>query len=107
MKINLSKTWKLIFLIILFLELSFLVGLIFVKDSSIATKIVSILVCAAYFIYIIRRPAPDVLWGIISLPFGLLIFYKAAGFSLSLTVLLSVGLAFLTLILLPWILYRG
>lgn len=106
-KINLTNTWKSIFLVILFLMLSFSTGIVFVNGCSFTAKILTGLVCIIYFVYIIKQPAPDVLWSTVSLPFGFFIFYKAAGFSLSMTVILSVGLAFLTLILLPWILYRG
>ena len=102
-----AKLWKSVFLVSLLLVMGFLIVFVFNETALPLTKVLIVLLYFAYFIYILKRTAPDVLWSIISLPFGFFIFYKAAGFSLSLTVLLSVSLAFLTLILLPWIIYRG
>ena len=107
MESSAAKLWKSVFLIGLLLVMGFLVVFVFTETTLPITRVLIALLYFAYFIYILKRPAPDVLWSIISLPLGFFIFYKAAGFSLSLTALLSVGLAFLTLILLPWIVYRG
>ncbi|MDI6799387.1 MAG: hypothetical protein QMD53_01675 [Actinomycetota bacterium] len=60
-----------------------------------------------YFIFILMRGAEDALWSAISLPFGYVFFFKGAGASLIVMVALSIIFAALTLILLPWVLYRG
>ncbi|MDO8886112.1 hypothetical protein [Candidatus Oleimmundimicrobium sp.] len=107
MKINLTNTWKSFFLAILFLVFGLLISFIFTKDCSLVIKFLSSLLYVAYFVFIFKRSAQDVLWSIISLPFGFFIFYLGAGSSIGLAVLLSIVVAYLTLLYLPWILYRG
>ncbi len=107
MKINLTDNWKSIFLFVLFLVFGLLISFIFTKDCSLATKLLSSLLYVAYFVFIFKRSAQDVLWSIISLPLGFFIFYLGAGSSVGLAVLLSIVFAYLTLLYLPWMLYRG
>ncbi len=61
----------------------------------------------AYFIFIAFFGAKEAVWSAISLPLGYVFFLKGAGASFLLTAALSSLLAALTLVFLPWVLYRG
>lgn len=93
--------------ILLIISIGWLIWTIYSLSGPGLVLMVSSVLYGTYFIFILTRGAEDALWSAISLPLGYVFFFKGAGASLMVTVALSIIFAVLTLVLLPWVLYRG